>query len=270
MRISGIGTKLTGVVGSRRPTVFGVFRATDGAVLRRGRQRGGATLTVCVLGLLGAFVPVLPGSEAQGQPPVPEWKPGEDPLAVVGVLPVAERPITERSEPEVPGEVTGTVYTWRDGEHVREALLQEDLVLVPDEMVSARADRLAQTVAGSIVRVDDVETDGREVSASSSGDASVAAPAAGPVFRSRAGILMALPGGVVLLLDREWTRAEVRAFLESNGLNPDRVSVLGGLPNAFLVETEPGFPSLELANSLAGQPGVRVASPNWWQEHRTR
>ena len=38
------------------------------------------------------------------------------------------------------------------------------------------------------------------------------------------------------------------------------------MANGFLVETEPGFPSLELANALAAQAGVWVSSPNWWSD----
>ena len=33
--------------------------------------------------------------------------------------------------------------------------------------------------------------------------------------------------------------------------------------NGFFVETEPGLASLRLANSLVGQPGVVLSSPNW-------
>ena len=36
--------------------------------------------------------------------------------------------------------------------------------------------------------------------------------------------------------------------------------------NAFFVETEPGFPSLNLANELAEQEGVLISSPNWRTE----
>ena len=36
--------------------------------------------------------------------------------------------------------------------------------------------------------------------------------------------------------------------------------------NAYFIETEPGFPSLNLANELAGQDGVVLSSPNWQTE----
>ena len=69
------------------------------------------------------------------------------------------------------------------------------------------------------------------------------------------GTLMTLPGGVLLVLAAEWSPAQVAAL------------AVGA--NSFFVETAPGFPSLELANALAAQAGVRLASPNWWREYTT-
>ena len=46
----------------------------------------------------------------------------------------------------------------------------------------------------------------------------------------------------------------------------DRVSELDYVTNGFFVETEPGFPSLDLANALAAQDGVETSSPNWGRE----
>ena len=77
---------------------------------------------------------------------------------------------------------------------------------------------------------------------------------------------MTLPGGVLLVLDAAWERAQVADFLVRNTIAQSRVSELGFAPNAFLVETDPGFPSLDLANALAGQDGVLSSSPNWRRE----
>ena len=89
----------------------------------------------------------------------------------------------------------------------------------------------------------------------------------GPVFWSEANALMALPGGVVLILDPAWDTAAVNAFMKSNNIDPSEAKTLGGIINSFKVETDPGFASLQLANSLAGQSGVIVSSPNWWIQH---
>ena len=77
---------------------------------------------------------------------------------------------------------------------------------------------------------------------------------------------MTLPGGVLLALDADWDESQVADFFDRHGIEADRVSELGFIPNGFVVDTEPGFPSLELANALAGEDGVLVSSPNWWRE----
>ena len=92
-----------------------------------------------------------------------------------------------------------------------------------------------------------------------------------PVFRSESsGTLMTLPGGVLLVLDAAWSEAETNAFFARNRIKLNRVSVLDIAANSFFVETAPGFPSLNLANTLAAQDGVHISSPNWWREHTTK
>ena len=92
-----------------------------------------------------------------------------------------------------------------------------------------------------------------------------------PVFRSESsGALMTLPGGVLLVLDAEWSETETNAFFARNRIKLNRVSALDIATNSFFVETEPGFPSLNLANDLAARDGVLLSSPNWWKEHSTK
>ena len=91
-----------------------------------------------------------------------------------------------------------------------------------------------------------------------------------PVFRSDSGGgVMTLPGGVLLALDPTWSSSKVDAFFSKNKIKRNRVSELGFLDNAFFVETEPGFPSLQLANDLAAQEGVIISTPNWASEIET-
>nr|MDE0502077.1 hypothetical protein [bacterium] len=143
-----------------------------------------------------------------------------------------------------PSSAQGDTYTWQDGDRVLGAQLQLDLVVTAD---------------GSIVPRD-------EVVAQSDGSARGALP----VFRSESGELMTLPGGVILVLDSEWDSDEVDGFFASHGISLGRVSELDYLPNGFVVDTEPGFPSLDLANALAGQAGVELSSPNWRRERTTQ
>ena len=155
---------------------------------------------------------------------------------------------TKDSESEDTGQ--GTIYTWKDGKATRRVVLQKDLVFQraadsqPGDVV------IASVGEDSIVRREDRH--GAD---------------AGPVFRSESGgELMALPGGVLLVLTPAWDQTEVASFFDRNNIAADRTSALGALPNGFHIETEPGFPSLNLANALAGQDGVVLANPNWWRE----
>ena len=143
----------------------------------------------------------------------------------------------------------GPVFTWQDGENTRQVRLVTGLVVQP--------------------RADSTEDD---VVVSRAGDSSIVlrqtrhSSDAGPVFVSAGGDLMTLPGGVLLALDPEWSGGAIDRFFSANGINQSRVSERSFAANAFFVETEPGMPSLELANALASQEGVVIASPNWRQE----
>lgn len=83
------------------------------------------------------------------------------------------------------------------------------------------------------------------------------------MFRSQSNTLITLQGGVLLALDTTWSDAETHAFFQRNGIKADRISDLDYRITGFFVETEPGFPSLDLANSPAGQHGVQISTPNW-------
>ena len=165
--------------------------------------------------------------------------------------------------------VEGQPYTWQDGDRTLTALLQPDLMVGED---------------GKIADLDEEESEDTVVTRGSEGDAVVtrgikgdtvtqggssAGSDAQPVFRSESGELMTLPGGVLVALNPEWSEEDTDAFFVGNGIKLNRVSDLGFLANGFFVETEPGFPSLNLANALAVQDGVILSSPNWWTEIST-
>ena len=139
----------------------------------------------------------------------------------------------------------GQVYTYKDGDRTVRVLLQSDLEVSGDGSSGSGEHIVTKDRAGS-----------------STGH---------PVFRSESsGTLMTLPGGVLLVLDAGWGTAETNAFFARNRIAQSRVSAMNITANSFFVETAPGFPSLELANALAAQDGVRLASPNWWREHTTQ
>ena len=160
---------------------------------------------------------------------------------------VADQDSPQKRGPGADGPVQGDPYTWQDGDRAMTVLLQTDLVVergsdgLPRDVVSANED------GTNVVRSAEAQSKGDTL----------------PVFRSESRALMTLPGGVLLVLSSEWSQAETNAFFSNNGIKMDRVSELGFVANGFFVETEPGFPSLDLANALAVQDGVEISSPNW-------
>ena len=157
---------------------------------------------------------------------------------------------TQKDGPGVTGPVEGDAYTWQDGDRTMTVKLQTDLVVETDSDGLPRDVVSADEGGTNVVR----NSDGQSKSDTL------------PVFRSESGALMTLPGGVLLVLNSEWSQAETNAFFSSNGIKLDRVSELDYAVNGFFVETEPGFPSLDLANALAAQDGVEISSPNWGRE----
>ena len=154
------------------------------------------------------------------------------------------------SPPRQPAQ--GQPYTWSDGDRTMTVLLQTDMEVSREGEIALRGNKADQ--ANKVANSARSDGGGEEDSASM------------PVFMSQWGTLMTLPGGVLLALDKSWDTDEIDAFFERNGIGADRVSGLGNIVNGFFIETSPGFPSLDLANSLAAQDGVRTSMPNWRQD----
>ena len=140
------------------------------------------------------------------------------------------------------------ILTWRDGDvtrrvwvEVEQAAEQESDIALRDAVLPVDGDRKLQEDSADLV-----------------------------FYSESSGTPMTLPGGVLLVLDPEWTEDEVDSFFSSNGIAENSVSDLGYLPNGFFVETSAGVPSLNLANALATQAGVLLSSPNWQREVDTR
>ena len=147
----------------------------------------------------------------------------------------------------------GRAYTWQDADRTMTVLIQDDLTVGENGKLATHTPSQSNEQNGLGAR-----------DRTGSADANEEPPL--PVFRSRSGSIMTLPGGVLLALDETWTTDEASTFLTRNSIEPSRISELDYLTNGFFINTEPGFPALELANSLAGQNGVVAASPNWRHE----
>ena len=141
-------------------------------------------------------------------------------------------------------------YTWQDGEHTRRVYLQPDLVLQDP------ADNTSEDV---VVRAGRMENVVQRTARHGEQDTL-------PVFRSASGSIMTLPGGVLLVFDEQWDQRRINTFVATNGIDKGSVRALDFTPNAFFIDTAPGLPSLELANALAAEEGVVIASPNWRRE----
>ena len=162
---------------------------------------------------------------------------------------------------------TASVYTYRDGDRTLKVVLQEDLVLTRTRAQARRSSQVLASVGDAvIVRLQPEEPEADDPNGEAATSRVAARPAdAQPVFRSVSGTLMALPGGAVVIFDETWDTAQAMGFFAAEGIPRDRISPLP-LDNGYLVETAPGFPSLDLANRLADRPGVDLSSPNWWRE----
>ena len=170
-------------------------------------------------------------------PPADDASPPADEAEPAGEQNSSERPdAAER----------GAIHIWRDGERTRRVRLQPQLVLQPS---------IQNTKDDVVLRNDGresiVERRARHVEAGL------------PVFRNEGGSLVTLPGGVLLVFEPGWDEARINGFFSANAIKASRVTPQAFADNAFLVTTEPGFAALELANALAEQDGVLIASPNW-------
>ena len=253
--------------------------------MKRGTYRTGqvllAVIVLCSALFLAACAAADSGAAPEppgGQPAIPEAQadqfsdaPPASSAATPGAeaedtltdpVPAASTEIVDAQAKSTPTQGQGgssnaeenTEYAWKDGDRTLTVTLQPDLVVDEDDSGTSKSEARVAASGGAIVK----SVEGQD---KKSGQ---------PVFKSQSGALMTLPGGVLLVLDADWTATEVNAFLAGNGIKLDQVSELDFVDNGYFVETEPGFPSLNLANKLASQEGVIISSPNWWTEVTTK
>lgn len=89
-----------------------------------------------------------------------------------------------------------------------------------------------------------------------------------PVLRDASGQIRALPGGVIVRLNPNLSSQEAAAWLADQNLTVIRPLEIG--KNTFVIRSEAGLASLELANTLQQTEGVVWAQPDWWQERVKR
>lgn len=88
-----------------------------------------------------------------------------------------------------------------------------------------------------------------------------------PVFyrgaASTAGQLLALPGGVIVNFNAEWSDIQVRDWVAAKGYSiQQRLNISG---NWYVIRTAAGLASLDAGNAIHESGEVISASPNWWR-----
>ncbi len=251
--------------------------------MKRGTNRTGhvllAVIVLCSSVLFAACAAAESGASPEppdGQPSIPEAQadqfsdappassaatPGAeaedtltDPVPAASTEIVDAQAETTTKGTQEQGGSSNTEYAWKDGDRTLTVTLQPDLVVDEDDSDTSKSGASVGASGGAVVK----SADGQ---GQKSGQ---------PVFKSQSGALMTLPGGVLLVLDADWTATEVNAFFAGNSIKLDQVSELDFVDNGYFVETDPGYPSLNLANKLASQDGVLISSPNWWTEVTTK
>jgi len=179
---------------------------------------------------------------------------------------------------DLPAEPTAMrSYVWYDGDNPRRAWLDPEVVAVFDDPDQATA-RAVRSIAPDAALLPSSKPGLRLWRIPANSDSIVRSlhslePEAqvSQVLRdapSTAAPMRALPGQIIVYLDPDWTEAEAHAWLQSQNL--DAIQQLDFGRNVFLLRSEPGLASLELANGLRAQPGVAAAMPDWWQELEAR
>lgn len=168
-------------------------------------------------------------------------------------------------------------YVWYDGDQPRRAWLDPDLLATfdaPDpsteqaiRSISPQAEALPPGQAG--IRLWRIPAQG----AATARNLHALEPdiETSPVLRDGPGknaAMRALPGGLILHLNPNWTEAAAYDWLLTQHLQPVKKLAFGR--NVFLIETEAGLEALHLANRLRQRDGVIAAAPNWWQELEPR
>ncbi len=88
-----------------------------------------------------------------------------------------------------------------------------------------------------------------------------------PLFQA-SGQRRALPGNIVVHFNPNWNEAQIKEWITKQGLEIDSKASFG--TNIYVISSEPGLESLQVANRLYETGEVAAASPNWWVEVKHR
>ncbi len=84
---------------------------------------------------------------------------------------------------------------------------------------------------------------------------------------SDTGQMYLLVGGVNVIFESRLSETQIQAIWDQHGVPAERVSPIGELPNAYLIQTVSDVESLSLVDALSATPGVDTAVPNLFTPH---
>lgn len=156
-------------------------------------------------------------------------------------------------------------YFWYDGNQKRTVWANPDLVAEFNSSAQSNTENSAQkiNIPPTFIQFLTIETD--KTTLKSTGKQR------SPVLHSSAsisGAKKALPGNVIVQMKPSWTAEQINTWFEKQNITAIRPLTFA--PNAFLIQSNAGLESLNLANRLYETGDVVLASPNWWQERTTR
>lgn len=90
-----------------------------------------------------------------------------------------------------------------------------------------------------------------------------------PVFEAENGMLMAVPGGLLITFKSEYSQSVINAWLGSKSLAVKEVINLVD-DKIYHVESPAGLDSLSLVSQLENETIIKEIKPNFWKDIKTR
>ena len=170
-------------------------------------------------------------------------------------------------------------HVWYDGQKKRTVWLNPELA-ADFQSNPARTHLLQQHYPGAIARYKHHSIQIWEIPSQSTsikdspnqGNISKPIPSGySPVFHdtpTASGRIRALPGNVIVYLNPDWDTNKISQWMKSHKLEINKKIEIRA--NAYLVKSEPGIHTLQLANSLYESGDVVAAFPDWWLDSNLR
>ena len=170
-------------------------------------------------------------------------------------------------------------HVWYDGQKKRTVWLNPDLA-ADFQSNATRTNLLQQHYPGAIarykhhsIRIWGLPSQPTSIKTSSNqGNTSRLIPSGySPVFHdtpTASGRIRALPGNVIVYLNPAWDANKISRWMKNHKLEISKKIEIRD--NAYVIKSEPGIHTLQLANSLYESGDVVAAFPDWWLDSNLR